>query len=80
MEQKIQLNYINVKLQIGMVNWKEVYLLHPHIVRLIPEVDKGRLVYRAKGVAKRLSYSQIKRGLIKKSVIIKEEVPNWLLK
>ena len=61
-----------------MVDWRRVYLLHPHIVPLIPEVDKGRLVYRAKGSSKRISYEQIKKGLIKKSKWIIEEVPSWL--
>jgi hypothetical protein len=79
-EQKIQLNYINIKLQIRMVNWREVYLLKPQVVRLIPEVDKGRLVYRAKGAVKRISYNQLKRGLIKKPYVITEEVPSWLMK
>ncbi|MBD0278005.1 MAG: hypothetical protein ICV81_08590 [Flavisolibacter sp.] len=79
MEQKVKLNYINIQLQIGMVNWKQVYLLYPQVTPLMPEVDKGRLVYRAKGSAKRISYAQIKRGLKKKIVWIKEDVPEWPL-
>lgn len=80
MEQKILLNYINIKRQVGMVNWREVYLLRPQVVRLIPEVDKGRLVYRAKGAVKRISYSKLKTGLVKKSYIITEDVPSWIMK
>ena len=76
MKQKVQLNYINKELHIGMVDWKQVYLLHPTIIPLKPEVDKGRLVYRAKGASKRISYAQIMNGLIKKSVWIKQEVPD----
>ena len=78
MEQKIQLNYINNELHIGVVDWRKVYLLSPNITPLIPEVDKGRLVYRAKGCNKRLSYKKIKIGLIKTSQWIVEEVPSWL--
>jgi hypothetical protein len=55
-------------------------MLQPKVVRLIPEVDKGRLVYRAKGAVKRFSYSQLKRGLVQKSYIITEEVSSWLMK
>jgi hypothetical protein len=40
MEQKIQLKYINVNLQIGLVNWREAYLLHPEIIRLSVEVNR----------------------------------------
>jgi hypothetical protein len=77
MEQKIKLIYINPRLQIGMVNWRQVYLLHSQINALIPEVNKGRLLYRLKGSTKRISYAQIKKGLQKKEYWIKEEVPSW---
>ena len=39
---------------------------------------QGRLVYRAKGAAKRISYARIKKGLVKTSRTIVEEVPSWL--
>ena len=78
MVQKLQLKYINKELKVGMVNWKQVYLLHPVITPLRPEVDKGRLVYRAKGTSKRISYAQIKKGLVKENVWIKGDVLNWL--
>ena len=62
-----------------MVNWKQVYLLHPVVTPLRPEVDKGRLVYRAKGSSKRISYTQIKKDLLKKVYWIKVKVPDWLV-
>jgi hypothetical protein len=61
-----------------MVNWRQVYLLQPKINVLIPEVNKGKLMYCVKGSAKRISYAQIKKGLQKKNFWIKEEVPSWL--
>ncbi len=78
MEQKIQLKYINKKLQIGLVNWREIYLLHPEIIRLSVEVDRGRLVYRAKGTNRRISYKKVKKGLIRSSIWIVQQVPDWL--
>jgi hypothetical protein len=63
-----------------MINWKEVYSLQPHPTRLNVEVYKGRLVYRAKGSGKRISYKTLKKGLKKKSFSIFEEVPDWLPK
>jgi hypothetical protein len=78
MQQKIHLKYINKTLQIGMVNWREAYLLSPQIIPLLVEVDQGRLVYRAKGSCKRITYNQVKKGLTKTSQVIIQEVPNWL--
>ena len=78
MEQIIKLKYFNPVLKIGLTNWKIVYLLEPVIKQLYPEVDKGRLVYRARGSGRRISYNSIKSGLVKKESIIKEEVPDWL--
>jgi hypothetical protein len=44
MQQIIKLKYINKRLNIGMVSWREVYLLSPQLIKLCAEVDKGRLV------------------------------------
>ena len=66
MEQRIKLNYLNSRLNIGMADIKHVYLLKPHATPLQPEVYKGRLVYRAKGSDRRISYAMIKKGLVKK--------------
>jgi hypothetical protein len=68
MVQTIKLKLINEKLQIGLVNWREVYIFFPEVIQLIPEVDRGRLVYRPKGSKKRISYLRIKKGLIKKKL------------
>jgi len=77
MVQTVKLKLINEKLHIGMVNWREVYIYSPKQIKLTPEVDRGRLVYRAKGSKRRISYKAIKKGLIKKEYLIKEEVPDW---
>jgi hypothetical protein len=62
MQQKIQLKYIYNTLHIGLVNWREAYLLYPVIVQLKVEVDHGRLVYRAKGSSRRITYNQLKKA------------------
>ena len=76
MVQKIQVTHINERLHIGVVNWKEVYLLYPEVVALLVEVDRGRLVYRLKGSSRRISYTTLKKGLVKKQRWIKVEVPD----
>lgn len=75
MEQKIQLTYVDLQLQIGLKDWRTVYLLHPKVIPLIPEVYKGNLVYRAKGSAKRIPDAQIKAGLTKRKITVKVQVP-----
>jgi hypothetical protein len=77
MQQRIQLKYINHTLQIGLVNWREAYLLYPEIVLLNVEVNTGRLVYRAKGSSKRITYNLLKKGLVKTSEYIVQEVPSF---
>lgn len=80
MLQEIRFKYFNESLQIAMINWREVYLLKPHLIKMNVEVDKGRLVYRATGSGKRISYKTLKKGLKKKSFSTFEEVPDWLIK
>jgi hypothetical protein len=80
MVQTIKLKLINEKLQIGLVNWREVYIFFPEVIQLIPEVDRDRLVYRSKGSKKRISYIQIKKGLIKKKYSIQIDFPGWFFK
>ena len=79
MEQKIQLRYTNEHLGEGLTDVKHLYLLAPELTPLFPEVHKGKLLYRAKNSNRRISHDQIKRGLVKRIVVAKEEVPNWLL-
>lgn len=78
MEQIIKLKYINTQLNIGMVTWKQVYILSPEIMQLTAEVNKGRLTYRLKGSVKRYSYNQIKKNLIKTDKCIVENYPDWM--
>ncbi len=58
-----------------MFDCKCVYLLKPTLLKLYPEVYKGRLLYRILGSSKRLSYNEIKKQLIKKPFYIIEHIP-----
>lgn len=75
MEQRITLKYLNTKYQIALANWRTVYQLKPEVLLMTPEVYKGNLVYRAKGSTKRVSYAQIRNGLLKKKTVIKIHLP-----
>ena len=52
-----------------------MYLLSNEPILLIPELYQGKLVYRARGSAKRISYASIKKGLLKKEVLIQFHLP-----
>lgn len=80
MEQKLKLKYYNVRLNIGMASIRQVYILSPVLIALQADVYRGKLVYRQKGSNKRISYDQLKKGLVKKEFTVSEEVPNWLFK
>jgi hypothetical protein len=51
----------------------------PIVSPLLSEVERGRLVYRARGSNRRISYAQIKKGLVKKTFWISHEVPDWFI-
>ena len=76
MKQKIKLKYFNAELNIGFVSWREVYLLEPEIIQMHPEVYKGRIIYRAKGSTKRISYDRLMKGLKKISKTIELKAPD----
>ena len=73
MEQKRCVKLFNPNLKIGLVSWLEAWLFEGEFPeKLFTEVHKGKLVFRRRGSAVRISYRQIKKCLIKKEIIIKE--------
>ncbi len=70
----IILKYWNAQLQIGLSDWKNVYQF-PQQQLLYKEIHQGKLYYRQKGSSKRISYDKLKKGLIKKQLIVKENLP-----
>ena len=78
MKQEIKLRYFNEGLQIGLVSWREAYLLKGGIRPLLIETYKGRIVYREKGSGQRISYNRLKGGLRKTKKVFLVEVPDWL--
>lgn len=79
MKQKVKLNYLNAELNIGIVSWREVYVLSPVLQQMNLEAYKGRIIYRLKGSPKRISYNRLKKGLVKTNRTVEIEVPDWLL-
>ena len=78
MEQKVLIRFVNEKLHVGLCDVRQAYLLHPTVLQLKPEVYKGRLVYRIPGTSRRISYNQVKKGLLKKDLWLRWQVPSWV--
>ena len=66
----ITLKYWNHRLGIGLADWRNVYQF-PQEQLMNIEIPQGKLCYRLKGSSKRISYDQLKYGLVKKEIIIK---------
>ncbi|RXK62071.1 hypothetical protein ESA94_03405 [Lacibacter luteus] len=71
-QQIIKLSYYNPELKIAFSQWRELYLLKGanDFELLSTEVYQGQLVYRSKGSHKRISWTSIKKGLLKKEVLL----------
>ena len=69
----IELTYWNENLQPRLADWKTVYRF-PQKELMEKEIHQGNLYYRSRGSSRRISYNQIKKGLIKKQIFIKEEL------
>ena len=67
----IVLKYWNPQLQIGLADPKTAYQF-PQQEKLYAEVHQGQLYYRLKGSSKRISYTRLKKGLIRKVISIYE--------
>jgi hypothetical protein len=69
----IVLKYWNPHYKIGLADWKQVYQF-PQQELMIKEMHQGRLYYRCKGSSYRISYNQLKKGLQKKQLVIREKL------
>ena len=70
MYQYVELKYFNPGLNIGLVDIKNAWLLSALPVKLRTSVHRGGLVFRLPGPGRRISYCMLKKGLIKKIIII----------
>ena len=69
---QLRLLYYHPGLNIGMLDIRNAWLLEKEPVKLITGVHRGNLIFRMPGSGKRISYQSIKKGLIKKTIIIQQ--------
>ena len=68
----ITINYFNAPLNIGLQDVRNAWLLVDHPIKLITTCHQGNLIYRIPGSRKRISYRQLKNGLVKKKIVISQ--------
>lgn len=71
MYEEIHLKYIHPALKLGVEDIRTVWLLGNVPVKLTTATHRGSLVFRWPVSGKRVSYQTLKKGLIKKHLIIK---------
>ena len=68
---EIVIRYFHPGLNLGMQDIKTLWLLDKYPVKLITTLHQGNLVYRIPGSRKRISYRTLKKGLIRKPIILR---------
>lgn len=72
MFEEIVLRYFNRELNVGLGDIRNAWLLPETPVKLIAAIHQGNLVYRIPGSRKRISYQKLKKGLVKKGIVIRQ--------
>jgi hypothetical protein len=75
--EQINMRYFHPGFNIGLQDIKNAWLLSDNPAKLSTALHRGSLVYRLPKSGKRISYRTLKKGLIKKQIIIKQ--PFYLL-
>ena len=70
----ITIRYYNPQLKIGLQDVRNAWLLAEQPVKLTCTLHQGSLTYRIPVSNKRISYRTLKKGLVKKEIIIKQPV------
>ena len=66
----IEINYFHPELNVGLQDIRNAWLMIENPVKLVTTLHQGNLVYRFPGNRKRISHRQLKKGLVKKRMII----------
>ncbi len=77
MKQEIKIKYFNPELKIGLVSWREAYLISDTLIPMQIETYRGRIIYREKGSSRRISYNRVKAGLKKSNQVFAVDIPYW---
>jgi hypothetical protein len=71
MFEEIHIKYVHPVLNVGFENIRSVWLLSATPSKLTTSIHQGNLIFRVPVTGKRISYKTLKRGLIKKQLLIR---------
>lgn len=74
MFEEVTIKYFHPILGIGIQDIRNVWLLSDPPVKLPVTLHRGSLAYRLPGSRRRISYRTLKKGLIKKNIVIRQPV------
>ncbi|MEO6330310.1 MAG: hypothetical protein ABIO55_15355 [Ginsengibacter sp.] len=74
MVEEIIITHFHPLLNIGLQDIRSVWLLTNTPVKLTTTLHRGNLVFRIPVSGKRISYRSLKKGLVKKKIVIRQHV------
>jgi len=72
--ENIVINYFNPSLNIGLQDIRNAWFLSEEPLKLSVSFHRGTLVYHMPESGKRISYRTLKKGLVKKKIIINQPI------
>jgi len=71
MFEELRIKYFHPGYNIGLQDIRNAWLLEKTAVKLVTTIYRGNLVFRLPISGKRISYRVLKKGLVKKLIIIR---------
>ena len=72
--EEVIIKYYHPDYNISLQDVKNAWLLHQPPIKLATTIYRGSLVFRLPGSGKRISYQTLKRGLVNKTIVLKQPV------
>ena len=72
MFEQLIIKYFHPVYNIGLQDIRNAWFLEKSPVKLVTTVYRGNLIFRLPGSGKRISYRMLKKGLVKKTIIIRQ--------
>jgi hypothetical protein len=74
MFEKIIIRYFHPVYNIGLLDVRNAWMLNKQAVKLTTTTYRGNLIFRIPVSGKRISYRTLKKGLIKKTIVLRQPI------
>jgi hypothetical protein len=71
---EIIIRYFHPVYNVGLQDIRNAWLLNEPPVKLTTTTYRGNLIFRMPGSGKRISYRTLKKGLVKKTIVLSQPV------